>query len=158
MPAPGLRQNVGMRFLFGFGALVFAYMAITPLSLVGAQLDSACAAEACESGPVVRVILVAAYAITALTLVATSFAFAHHAVREQERTRERVVRGLGASAVAVAGALFALMAVTYPVAAAIGAGLAGACYATLAWLKRRGAEPDPATNGHHPEIRGISGR
>jgi hypothetical protein len=125
-----------VRILSGFGALLFAYLAIIPAELIGATLDSACAGGTCETTFAAELVLTTAYALCLVALGATGALLAHHAATGAERSIELVPRALAASAGAVAATLFVLFASASPDAAGVAAVIAGVSFAALQLTKR----------------------
>lgn len=125
------------------GFLLFAYLAVIPGGLVVTTVDPSC--DGCGDSAGVVVVLTVAYGACFLALATSAVAFAGYAIRPSRAAARRIGVGLAASAAAIGVALFALLAVSFPVAGALIGALGIALYT---WLRRRPAPADPRTNGH----------
>lgn len=140
-----------MRILTATGALVFGYLTIIPVGLIGAQLDSSCAGAGCESSPLLTTLLVAVYLASALALLGTAALMVDHTLRGTHASQERIVLGLIASAATVGLTAFVLLTTAEPVGAAVIAVIGAGIYLWLRYINRSRPEPNPSTNGHRPD-------
>ena len=135
-----------MRVLAAGGFLLFAYLTIIPAGLIGATLDPACAGGSCESELAARILLALLCGACCVALAGTAIAFAGYGLRPTANGLRLIGRALAASAAAVGVALFALLALSYPVAGVVLAAL-GVC--GYLWLRRvQPRPPDANSNGH----------
>jgi hypothetical protein len=132
-----------MRVLAAAGFLLFAYLALIPAGLVVATVDPSC--DGCGDTAVVAIALSVVYAACFLALAACAAALADYAIRPGGAAARRIPVALAVSAGAIGVALFALLAVSFPVA---GAAIAALGVALYGWLRRRPASADPRSNGH----------
>src|SRR4051794_2025073 len=123
-----------MRVLSGLGALFFAYLTLIPAGLVVASVDPSCADGGCDDSTIVTVVLVVIYATCALALAASAGALVAYALRPGGAAARRIATALAASAGAIGIALFALLAISFPVAGAVIAAIGVSLYV---WLRRR---------------------
>lgn len=139
-----------MRVLAGFGALLFAYLALIPGGLVFSVWDSACSGGSCETSLFSRLAFTVLYGLCLAAVLGTAALFADHALRGTLASQERLPRALLVSAFVIGGATFVLFCVAYPVGGALAAAVAALGYAAL-WLRGRDTKEPPAS--HAPELR-----
>lgn len=140
-----------MRWLSLLGAIVFAYLAITPAGLIFSTVDSACAGGDCQTPLAQDILLVALYAFCLAGIAGTSVLLGMYFFR-QSAERERLIRKTLVGALAAVGTtLFALFALAYPIAALFTLGVGGMVFGTLTYLngpKRKPPPVEPSSNGH----------
>jgi hypothetical protein len=107
-----------VRVFAAIGSLLFAYMALIPGALVGANLDPGCEAG-CGFALPITVFLAIAFGACALALAASAISLAAYAARPDHTTGRLVSRSLAVSALTVGVLLFSELALVYPVAAAV---------------------------------------
>ncbi len=136
-----------MRIIAGLGAFLFAYLAIIPAGLVASTLDPACAGGECETPLAQDVLFVALYGIACLAVAGCAGALGLYAMRPSV-AGERKIRLALVSALATIGAtLFALFALTEPLAA-LAVFAIGATTYTLISRNMREEGPPASSNGH----------
>jgi hypothetical protein len=112
-----------VRVLAAAGALLFAYLAVIPLAVVGSTLDSACAGSECGYSAPLSVYLVIAFGAAALALAAGAVSMAAYAVHPSEGTARLIRASLKVSVAVIGVVLFSELAITHPVAAIVIAAL-----------------------------------
>ena len=112
-----------MRVLAAVGALLFAYLAVIPIAVVGSTLDSACAGSECGYSAPLSVYLVIAFGAAAVALSAAAVSMAAYAARPSARTARLIRASLKVSVAVIGIVLFSELAIPHPVAAVVIAAL-----------------------------------
>jgi hypothetical protein len=99
--------------------LLFAYLAVIPLAVVGSILDSACAGSGCGYGAPLSVYLVIAFGAAGLALGAAAVSMAAFAARPSAGAARLIRASLRASVAAIGVVLFSELAIPHPVAAIV---------------------------------------
>jgi hypothetical protein len=136
-----------MRIVAGLGFLVFAYLTLIPAGLVIATVDPSCADGGCDESLALTVALTILYGACTLALATTAGALGGYAISPGLQAARRIAAALAVSAAAIGVALFALLAISFPIAGAVIALVGVGLYT---WLRRRPGPPDPRSNGHGP--------
>jgi hypothetical protein len=144
----GCARHRQVRVLAAAGFVLFAYLVLIPAGLVVTTVDPSC--EGCGDSAPVAVVLTVIYGACFLALAACAATLAGYAIRPSGAAARRIATALAASAAAIGVALFALLAVSFPIAGAVIAAIGILLYT---WLRRRPGPADPRTNGH----RGVRG-
>jgi hypothetical protein len=108
-----------VRVLAAVGALVFAYLAVIPLAVVGSTVDSACAGSECGYSAPLSVYLVIAFGAAALALGAAAVSMAAYAARPSAGTARLIRTWLKVSVAVIGIVLFSELAIPHPVAAIV---------------------------------------
>jgi hypothetical protein len=139
-----------MRVLTGLGALLFAYLTLIPVGLLGSLLDSACAGAGCERDLPIQILLGVLYAACLLAIAATALALLAYTVSGSLPAQRRIGTALAAAAAIVSATLFALFALAFPLGAAICGGIAALTLAVIWLVNRSPRGPRAGSNGHRP--------
>jgi hypothetical protein len=142
---------VVVRVLTGLGALLFAYLALIPIGLIGSLLDSSCAGAGCERELAIQIPLGLLYAACLLAVLGTAVALATHAATGSLPAQRRIGGALAVTTGVVSVTLFALFALAFPLGAAICAGVATLTLTVLWLVNREPRGPRAGPNGHRPD-------
>lgn len=148
-----------VRVMAALGAGAFVYLSLIPGGLIIASLDPACSGTECGVSTLGDILLVIVYSIAFMALLTSAASFAWLGIEPHSAAASRrLVRVLGATAIAAGLAMFAVFAIGSPVAALVLALIGVGCF-TFLWRRRdEPADPDEeseqraSTNGHGPRL------
>ncbi|CAN5598955.1 hypothetical protein BH10ACT11_BH10ACT11_03210 [soil metagenome] len=145
-----------MRYLAGIGAMVFAYLALIPVALIGSTLDPACAGQQCETGLLSDIVFTTLYVGCAAGMLSVSGTLSLYAFRPSTVGEGWIVRALIGAAVILGATFYALFAIASPVPAVVITLIGAGVYLLL--RRQRDAvetpDPEPSGNGKRPDLNG----
>lgn len=147
----------GMRYLAGIGAVVFAYLTLIPVALIGSTLDPACAGQQCETGLLSDIVFTTLYVGCAAGTLSVSATLSLYLFRPSSDGEDWIVRALIGAAIVIGLTFYALFAIAIPIPAIVITLIGSGVYLLLRRNRDAHKRPDPGSNGKHPELNG-SGR
>lgn len=143
-----------MRYLAGIGAMIFAYLALIPVALIGSTLDPACAGQQCETGLLSDIVFTTLYVGCAVGMLSLSGTLSLYVFRPSVVGEGWIVRTLIGAAAILALTFYALFAIASPIATGV-ITLIGAGTYLLLRRTRDAAKPDvPSGEGKRPDLNG----
>jgi hypothetical protein len=144
-----------MRYLAGIGSMLFAYLTLIPVALIGSTIDPACAGSQCETGLASDIVFLTLYVGCAAGMLSISGTLSVYAFRPTAAGEGWIVRALIGTAAILGLTFFALFAVASPLPAVVILAVGAGSYLLLRRnrdaAERREREPEPPEG---PELNG----